>query len=485
MLWGLGGVGALTLAPYLLPMVGVQSHLATDSYMHFLSGHAEEAVFGTGAAGWINESLSHIPLLGPALSSTKEIAIPGLDLTLSAGTLVSIASTAIIGIGGVMLANWLEKRESPDRFPWSKVIRYSALATSVLIAMPSILGGISVGLMFLTGCFSATAASHVGLALKASLGATSMGGAASGITAMVPHLFSCGLSLLPAGLAVFLSGKNPSGQPAPTTAPTYHCHLAAPCTPVRGQPCEVTFRLSTPDGRPLSDADLAILHTRPLHTMIVDSSLRDYHHLHPTYDPTRQCFVAQFTPGLQTSYSMWNDFTVRGDAAPTYLRTDLRALQGPTLPPRIQHTSRVEAEGLQVKIRPDTPLEAGGHHTLTLDIRDGAGQPVTNLEPIMGAYAHLVAFSADGQHFLHIHPLGPEPADDAARGQSPLKFHVMPKVDGPTQFFLQIQREGRIITLPFGQIVQKQHSAAAAGLMQSSIQNAIISSHQQHAAAAR
>lgn len=449
-LWPLAALGVAGLAvaaPFALPAIDLGTDTAALAATNAF--HAHNISAGSGLAGLISQGISHVPLVGESLAS---------------GGWATILTSGVIGIGGVLLANWMKKHEQEGDFPWSKVIRYGALGTSMLISLPSLLTGIGIGLTFLANFFISDAGSMNSFisSLTSTLGTAPMQHMGSGgnlIASMLPHILGCGASIIPLSFAYFMGRKRVDTPQAVAETPTYHCQLTAPCTPLRGQPCEVAFRLTTSDGRALSDAELAIVHTRPLHTMIVDSSLRDYHHLHPDYDPVRKCFVCHFTPNLQTSYTMWNDFTVKGEQSAAYLHTELGARRGISLPPRLMHTSHVEGAGVAVDIRPDVPLRAGGHHTLTLDIRDAAGRPVTNLEPIMGAYAHLVAFSADGQHFLHIHPLGTEPTSDAARGTSPLHFHVMPQVDGPTQFFLQIQREGKIITLPFGQVVRKEHQA--------------------------
>ena len=67
----------------------------------------------------------------------------------------------------------------------------------------------------------------------------------------------------------------------------------------------------------------------------------------------------------------------------------------------------------------------------------------------MGAYAHLVGFSADRKAMLHCHPLGTEPKESHERGGPVLRFHVAPVFDGPVQFFLQVHKEGRDVFVPF------------------------------------
>ena len=53
----------------------------------------------------------------------------------------------------------------------------------------------------------------------------------------------------------------------------------------------------------------------------------------------------------------------------------------------------------------DGDLTAGDEAELTLSVtRDG--EPVTDLEPYLGAYGHLVALRAGDLAYLHVHPEG-------------------------------------------------------------------------------
>ena len=71
--------------------------------------------------------------------------------------------------------------------------------------------------------------------------------------------------------------------------------------------------------------------------------------------------------------------------------------------------------------------------TLTLTITSArAGEPVT-LEPVMGAYAHLVAFDEARSGFAHIHP---QPADSSRRADA-----YRPQLT----FKLQLPRAGRYV----------------------------------------
>ncbi len=446
-----GAAGALILAPYVLPILGIGTAHTAHMMMSFIGGETAPGFYGSGIAGALQKGIASIPGVGSALTSTAEVVIPGIGLTLTAGALTTILASAAIGIGGMLLANWVEKHEqASDKIHWSKIIRAVSLATSILISLPSILTGISVGITFLADLLNTQWGNQAAYMLSSehSLGALSMAGhssagtgALSGLMAVLPHLITCGGAVLPVMLAMFMAGKKDSQ----ITPETCRCELVS-ATPTRsGEACIVSFRLRDAQGKPLTPNDLATIHTKKIHTMIVDSSLNDYHHLHPVYDPASGLFTCQFTPQSGAPYKMWNDLTLNGANQSTPIVCDLPSSARYSIPAHISQQSRVTAGDARAEITSDAPLRAGTAAMLTITLRDGAGQPLTHLEPIMGAYAHLAAFSADGQHFSHIHPVG---YDNGA-----LTFHLTPEIAGGHKFFLQIQRDGAVQTIPFGQVI--------------------------------
>jgi len=78
------------------------------------------------------------------------------------------------------------------------------------------------------------------------------------------------------------------------------------------------------------------------------------------------------------------------------------------------------------------------------------GQPFTGLEPVMGAFAHVVGFTEDYNSVLHVHPMGKEPTSDAERGGPKLEFHIEPEKTGFVKLFAQVRIDGKDIFAPFG-----------------------------------
>jgi hypothetical protein len=75
------------------------------------------------------------------------------------------------------------------------------------------------------------------------------------------------------------------------------------------------------------------------------------------------------------------------------------------------------------------------------------GRPVTDLEPYLGAYGHLVALHAPDLAYSHVHPDGED------RRAGAITFDVELDEPGTYRLFLQFQTRGRVHTVAFTQTV--------------------------------
>lgn len=238
LLLGAAGVaGSIILAPYVLPLLGIGNSSSAHMLMNFMGGEAVPGFYGSGMAGALQGGIASLPIVGEALTSTTLVTIPGIAMTMTAGALTTVLASAVIGIGGVMLANWIEKGEKKDdKLRWSNIVRTLALGTSILISLPSILTGISVGVAFLADLLNTQWGNQAAYALssKYGLGATSMAsgigastaGALSGLIAPVLHLLTCGAAIIPPALALFMAQpkQERSEEKLQDHHPSHHQH---------------------------------------------------------------------------------------------------------------------------------------------------------------------------------------------------------------------------------------------------------------------
>lgn len=114
---------------------------------------------------------------------------------------------------------------------------------------------------------------------------------------------------------------------------------------------------------------------------------------------------------------------------------------------------------MRVTLVADQPLRTGVDLGLSLKLSDAAtGQPIRDLQPYLGAWAHFVVLSQDGADFLHAHPLEGVAAPEglphehtAISGPSPATIRTMTGFRRPGLYKLwaQVQRRGQVITVPF------------------------------------
>jgi hypothetical protein len=203
-----------------------------------------------------------------------------------------------------------------------------------------------------------------------------------------------------------------------------------------GRPTPFTFRILDQSGQPLTS--FVEQHERAMHLIVVRRDLSGFQHLHPTMraDGTWTTEMTLPTAGVWRAFA---DFAT--DRAAATLGVDLFAggRFDPVDPP--DPDSSASTDRYEVTIRP-TGLGAGQRSELAFQVaRDG--QPVTDLEPYLGARGHLVVLREGDLAFLHVHPT------DAATPGASISFSAALPVAGRYRLFLQFQHGGLVHTVAF------------------------------------
>lgn len=214
-----------------------------------------------------------------------------------------------------------------------------------------------------------------------------------------------------------------------------------------GEENEVILYIQDKQAKPVDVSRFEVVHTRPVHLLIIEPELNDYHHEHPDQKATGQ-YAFSFTPQTACSYRAWVDIQLK-DSHQQYIPVDLQGAKNCEEP--IQKTVNLEAssQGYDFKLKLEGDLKAGEAVFANMSISKD-GQPVDFLEPVMGAFAHMVGFYEDYETIAHIHPMGKEPTEDTERGGPTLRFHIEPEQAGYLKLFAQVQIDGKQVFAPFG-----------------------------------
>jgi len=209
-----------------------------------------------------------------------------------------------------------------------------------------------------------------------------------------------------------------------------------------GTPEEFRFRVLGPDGAPVTR--YVTSHDKDLHLIVVRRDLAGFQHLHPTLaaDGTWSVPVAVAAAG---QYRVFADFQPDEHANGLTLGVDVPASGGYQPEPLPAPARTATVDGYTVAL--DGELTPGASSTLTLSVSKG-GRPVTDLEPYLGAYGHLVALRDGDLAYLHVHPDG-TPGDGRTAAGPQVTFHTEVPSAGTYRLFLDFQHGGMVRTVAF------------------------------------
>src|SRR3954449_7393293 len=277
--------------------------------------------------------------------------------------------------------------------------------------------GAAVGLGSVVGPVGAVAddtASHNTVPHRATHAGSPMDTSAPASAAGTHHLPG-GLQVSESGYTLHATGSLPAGAATP-----------------------VSFRILGPDGQPVTAYDPA--HDEDLHLIAVRRDLTGYQHVHPELAAD-----GTWTIPLDLTAGTWRlfaDFDPAGDDAALVLGADV-AVAGEYAPqPLPQPSTTAEVDGYTVTL--DGQMVPGQESELTLSVnRDG--QPVTDLQPYLAAYGHLVALRDGDLAYLHVHPAG-EPGDGVTPAGPGITFYADVPSAGDYRLFLDFQHNGVVRT---------------------------------------
>lgn len=232
---------------------------------------------------------------------------------------------------------------------------------------------------------------------------------------------------IPQGLAVSADGYTLA--PTQTILPT-------------GKTTTFRFQILGPGGSAL--ARYTQEHQRELHFIVVRRDLSGYQHLHPTRAVDGTWSVPLRLPAAG-SYKAFADFQPAGAVMPLTLAVDLSAAGGfqPTALPAPARTASVDGYTVTLTGTLRTRQESDLMFTLAKD-----GRPVTDLQPYLGAYGHLVALRVGDLAYSHVHPQG-SPGDGHTAPGPQVSFHADLPAAGAYRLFLDFQTGGTVHTAAF------------------------------------
>jgi len=215
-----------------------------------------------------------------------------------------------------------------------------------------------------------------------------------------------------------------------------------------------TLRRLSPDPRPGATGEFAFLivdahatpvtqfqisHDKPLHLVVVRRDLTGFQHMHPrmSSDGTWRADMSLPEAG---DWRVFADFRPEAADHQVILGVDVPVAGTYQPQPLPDPQGAAQVDGYTVTTHGD--LLAGRTSRLSLTVARNE-TPVTDLQPYLGAFGHLVALRAGDLAYLHVHP---QPTTSAGPA---ITFDIEVPPAGTYRLFLHFQHDGVVRTVAF------------------------------------
>lgn len=220
--------------------------------------------------------------------------------------------------------------------------------------------------------------------------------------------------------------------------------------PEAGRKTVLTISVAEKLGTPVRDFEL--VHDKLMHLIIVGEDLSYFAHIHPTFENNEEVFTIGHMFPVAGRYKLWLDFKPRGGIQNVLaFMVDVKGfpIHNPVAPVHNGiYIKKSSDRNYQITLKlPQEEIVAKKDIDITFSISDASGNPVIDLEPLMGAGGHSVIISSDIQEFLHVHPT--EEVESNWKGGPNISFRTSFPKPGLYKAWGQFQHKGKIIVADF------------------------------------
>lgn len=204
----------------------------------------------------------------------------------------------------------------------------------------------------------------------------------------------------------------------------------------------LTIEVLDQSGKPVDQFD--INHEKKMHLIMVSKDLSSYQHIHPVYLGNGKFKIDVEFP--QTGdFKLIADFKPKGQEATSQHHWVKVVGNVPAVQP-VQPDKKLTkiVDGKEVTLSFDKELKANQETKLNFHIIDTKSkQPITGLQPYLGAIGHVVILTKDTEKYLHVHPMNEKSTGPDAQ------FHTKFPKSGVYKIWGEFQYQGKVFITPF------------------------------------
>jgi hypothetical protein len=209
-----------------------------------------------------------------------------------------------------------------------------------------------------------------------------------------------------------------------------------------GAPADFAFRILDEDGHAVTD--FQVTHDKLMHLVVARRDLSGFQHVHPEMAADGTWHVPLTFPAAG-DFRVFADFQRAGEDEGHTLGIDV-PVAGAYAPAPLPPAALTAAVG-EYRVTLSGKLTPGTTSELTLSV-DKGGVPVTDLQPYLAAYGHLIALRQGDLAYLHVHPDG-APGDGTTRPGPNIVFYAEVPTAGTYRLYLDFKHGDVVRTAEF------------------------------------
>lgn len=198
-----------------------------------------------------------------------------------------------------------------------------------------------------------------------------------------------------------------------------------------------------------------VMHEKLFHLFVISYDFSNFEHLHPVLQPDGSFIVETILPAAGL-YHFFCDFSPVGGVAQVShqmlvtagFKADAATLQA-NLKSEDQFSKTVEGVNFTLDFAPSRPV-AGQPSALRYKLTDAAtGEPISDLQPFLGAWGHTIIVNEDATNYLHSHPVEAVKTVKPEQSPSTIFFETFFPQPGKYRIWSQFKRYDQIVTVSF------------------------------------
>ena len=207
-----------------------------------------------------------------------------------------------------------------------------------------------------------------------------------------------------------------------------------------GQPVALELMIHGADDTMVREFD--VTHEKLVHLIMIREGLDEFAHVHPAVDEQGNLTISH-TFSKAGMYRLYADYKPKDNTATiATAQIEVTGERSPAPPLVSNAPGKVTADGLVANLEL-SDAKGGKEAEVRFRLASESGQPIDNLEPYLGARGHLVVISANGDQYVHAHPI------DSTTASNEVAFRVHFPAAGMYKGWGQFQIAGQVHTIPF------------------------------------